>query len=394
MRRIALLCLLPLCATTLACRQSASAEQAAAHGGSPAGSVRADTTRPTVAEVLKAEGIVSVADSVRADSARRDSVARGLLVERHDTLAATAASPKPAAAADTAGRDSASAAAKTAAKPAPKKRPWPTGPEPLPGAVLPGKRVIAFYGNPITTKLGILGRVPPKQMLDSLEKIAQSWQRADTTRGVMPALHLIASVASAHPGKDGMYRNRMSDATIETVAKWAEERGWVMFVDLQVGQSDIAKELEWIKPWLARPYMHLALDPEFAMYRKPEGRRVPGKYIGIMDAADVNKASRVLAKMVDSLGLPPKMLVVHRFTDHMLTNASKIELDPRVQVVIDMDGFGPPSLKRGTWKRVILREPVQWTGWKLFFNPRNDKPMMKPSEVLELDPQPVYIQYQ
>jgi hypothetical protein len=38
------------------------------------------------------------------------------------------------------------------------------------------------------------------------------------------------------------------------------------------------------------------------------------------------------------------VLVVHRFTRHMLTGYKRITLDPPVQIVIDLDRWGPPSL--------------------------------------------------
>jgi hypothetical protein len=40
----------------------------------------------------------------------------------------------------------------------------------------------------------------------------------------------------------------------------------------------------------------------------------------------------------------------------------------------------------------VVRHPVQYTGFKLFF--KNDHPMMTPKQVLELYPRPMYIQYQ
>ena len=69
--------------------------------------------------------------------------------------------------------------------------------------------------------------------------------------------------------------------------------------------------------------------------------------MGNMDASEVNHAVDVLAKLVEEHQLPPKLLVVHRFTRNMLKNASRIKLDPRVQVVIDMDGYGPHGSKMG-----------------------------------------------
>ena len=40
----------------------------------------------------------------------------------------------------------------------------------------------------------------------------------------------------------------------------------------------------------------------------------PGKKIGTYDAEDVNYAVKFLAGVVDKYKLPPKVLIVHRFT--------------------------------------------------------------------------------
>ena len=277
-----------------------------------------------------------------------------------------------------------------AVHPAAVHRTWPPPPLPLAEALLPTHRIVAFYGNPLTTRLGILGRIPPTRMLDSLTRVAALWQAADSSVTVRPALHMIVTVAQGLPGKDAKHRLRTGDSTIAQVARWAEARGWLLFLDIQVGNSTVADELPHLLPFLRRPYVHLALDPEFAMH----GHGKPGRRIGTMDATEINHAVRTLAQLVTDSGLPPKVLVVHRFTNKMLTNAGAIERDPRVQVVIDMDGFGPPSLKRATWRHVVLSEPVQYTGWKLFLDPRLDQPMMRPDQVIAMWPAPLYIQYQ
>jgi hypothetical protein len=266
---------------------------------------------------------------------------------------------------------------------------WPVkGPAPLPGSLLPEHRIIAFYGNPNSIRMGILGQLPPEEMLPKLERTAEEWARADPGRPVMPALHLIATVAQGKPGAGHKYRLRHSDRLIEQVLGWAEERGWVVFLDVQIGHSTVPDELPHLVKYLERPYVHLALDPEFAM--KLGG--IPGRRIGTLDASDVNYAVRLLADIVDRKKVPPKVLVVHRFTQRMLTNHDKITLDPRVQVVVDMDGFGAPWLKEDGYKFFIVPEPVQYTGFKLFF--KNDKPMMTPEQVIRLWPVPLYIQYQ
>ncbi len=236
--------------------------------------------------------------------------------------------------------------------------------------------------------MGVLGELPPDSMMAQLRTTAAEWAAADSSLQVQPALHLIVTVAQGKPGRDGMHRLRMPNELIDRVAGWAESNNWLLFLDIQVGHSTVQKELPRLLPYLARPYIHLALDPEFSM----KDGTSPGRRIGTMDAEDVNYASRTLAGLVDSLKLPPKVLIVHRFTQRMLTNYRDIALDARVQLVIDMDGFGGRPLKRSVYRDFIVKEPVQFTGFKLFY--KNDRPMMTPDEVLSLSPQPVYIQYQ
>ena len=267
---------------------------------------------------------------------------------------------------------------------------WPVKtPRPLPGSIIPEHRIVAFYGNPLSKRMGILGEIPPDEMLTRLEKVATEWAAADSGQKVLPALHLIATVAQGYPGPARKYRLQMPDSVIRRVAGWAEDRGWLLFLDIQVGVSNVEDELEVLLPYLRQPFIHLALDPEFAM---KDGKRPGTDWMGRMDASEVNHAVGVLARIVEEHQLPPKVLVVHRFTRNMLTNASQIRLDPRVQVVIDMDGWGTPGSKMGAYRWFVVRHPVQYTGFKLFY--KNDKPMMTPQQVLELYPKPMYIQYQ
>ena len=275
-------------------------------------------------------------------------------------------------------------------KPAPV---WPVkGPLPLPGSILPDKRIVAFYGNPLSTRMGILGALPPERMLAKLDTVVASWREADPTTPVQPALHLIAVVAQGSAGRDGKYRARMADTLIDRVLTWAQSRDAIVFLDLQVGKSTVQEELPRLSRYLSLPNVHLGIDPEFSMKR---GGR-PGERVGTYDAADINFAASYLAGLVTQHNLPPKVLVVHRFTRPMVTNSRKIALDPRVQIVMHMDGWGWPSLKKESYRRYIYEEPVQFTGFKLFY--RNDTKsgyaLMTPSEVLRLAPKPLYIQYQ
>lgn len=260
----------------------------------------------------------------------------------------------------------------------------------MPGAILPRERIIAFYGNPLSRRMGILGEFDSDEMLRRLDAEVAEWKRLDPSRPVRPALHLIAVVAQADPGRDSMYRARMRDTLIERVASWAATRNALVFLDVQVGRSTLQKELPRLAPFLQRPNFHLGIDPEFSM----KGRGIPGKRIGTFDAADINYATQFLADLVEEHDLPPKILVVHRFTRAGVTNHRRIRLDPRVQFVMHMDGFGPPTLKRDTYWRWVKQEPVQFAGWKQFTKAKNDRPPTPRSEILRLWPAPLYIQIQ
>jgi hypothetical protein len=266
---------------------------------------------------------------------------------------------------------------------------WPVkGPAALPGALLPDYLIVAFYGNPKSHKMGILGQLPPEEMLPRLEAAATEWAKVERGRKVLPALHMVVTVAQAKPGQGGMYRLRHPDELIQRVLSWAEDRRWIVFLDVQIGGSSVAEELPRLVQYLERPYVHLALDPEYAM----QLGGIPGKRVGTLDAAQVNEAVQLLATIVDQQNIPPKVLVVHRFSRGMLTNYQQIKLDQRVQVVVNMDGFGTPRIKEDAYKFYVALEPVQFTGFKLFY--KKDRPMMPPERVLALTPKPVYIQYQ
>jgi hypothetical protein len=274
---------------------------------------------------------------------------------------------------------------------------WPVknSPLPLPGAILPFKRVIAFYGNFYSTRMGILGELPPDQMLEKLKGEAKKWEAADPTTPVQPALHYIAVTAQGAPGKDGKYRSRMPFAQIDKAIDYAARINAIVFLDIQVGWSTLEQEIPQLEQYLKMPNVHLGIDPEFSM--KNSGRK-PGTIIGTFDAADVNYATSYLAKLVRDNNLPPKILVVHRFTRGMLTNYQQIKLHPEVQIVSHMDGWGFPAKKVSSYQIAQITQPIQFTGFKLFYKNDIKTPpwtaIMTPEQVVKLYPRPIYIQYQ
>ncbi len=265
-------------------------------------------------------------------------------------------------------------------------------PYPLAGALLPFHRVVAYYGNFYSKRMGVLGEYPEDEMLEMLQSEAKKWERADTLTPVVPAIHYIAVTAQQNPGKGEKYRLRMPKAQIEKAVGLAQKIDAIVILDIQVGLSSLEAELPQLDSFLAMPNVHLGIDPEFSM---KTGAR-PGKKIGSFDAEEVNYAARYLAGLVKLYKLPPKMLIVHRFTKPMLTNYQDIKPLPEVQIVVQMDGWGGKAKKKGTYRQVIYPEPVQFTGFKIFYkhDTKQATQEMQPEEVLKLVPKPIYIQYQ
>lgn len=271
---------------------------------------------------------------------------------------------------------------------------WPVKTDyPLAGALLPFNRIVAFYGNLYSTKMGVLGEYPREIMLKKLKEEVAKWQAADSTVKVIPALHYIATTAQGSPGKGDKYRLRMPFKQIDSVISMAKEINALVFIDIQVGHSTVQEEVPLFEHYFKMPNVHFGIDPEFSM----KGGQKPGSAIGTFDAADVNFVSNYLAKLVKENNLPPKILVVHRFTRAMVTNYKQIKLQPQIQIVMDMDGWGAQARKINTYKQFIYAEPVQFTGFKLFYKNDYREPksrMMTPEEVLKLKPKPMYVQYQ
>ncbi|MDQ6812686.1 MAG: hypothetical protein M3040_02935, partial [Bacteroidota bacterium] len=242
---------------------------------------------------------------------------------------------------------------------------WPAkAPYPLSGALLPFNRIVAFYGNLFSKKMGVLGELPKGQMLAKLKSEVAKWQKADPSVPVIPALHYVAVTAQGTPQKDNMYRYRMPFKQIDTILSWAKEINGQVFVDIQVAHSNVRTEVPLLEPYLKMPNVHLGIDPEFSL----KNGEIPGSKIGTFNPDDINSAIDFLADLVRKNNLPPKILVVHRFTQGMVTGFEQIKKVPEVQIVMDMDGWGPKFLKRSTYLRYIKKEPVQFTGFKLFYH--------------------------
>jgi hypothetical protein len=265
-------------------------------------------------------------------------------------------------------------------------------PYPRAGALLPFNRIVAYYGNLLSTKMGVLGEYPEDEMLQKLQDVTNEWRDADPETPVIPALDYIVTTAQGAPGDLGLYRAAMQDTEVDKIITMAKKTNAIVILDFQVGLSTIQHDLPLYRKYLEMPNVHIALDPEFSMKHNEK----PGSVIGTFDADDINFAINYVSEIVKKNNIPPKIVVVHRFTQNMVTNYQNIEVTPETEFVMDMDGWGKADHKMKTYN-LITSEPVQFTGFKLFY--KNDfrlpgSTMMTPKQVLKLKPAPLFIQYQ
>ena len=254
--------------------------------------------------------------------------------------------------------------------------------------ILPESRVVAYYGHPNADSMGILGLYDPEELHAQLRDQARAYERADPDRPVVMAFELIASVAQPEPGPDGTYLLYTDHDTIRDFVEFTQANDLLLILDIQIGRTSVEEEMALIEEFLAEPNVHLAIDPEFSM--GPD--EVPNIDIGSVDAEDINFAQAELARLVEEHDLPPKLLIVHRFTDGMITDADDIDEVESVQFILDFDGFGDPVSKQEGYGLYANEDSVEFTGIKLFYD--QDRPLMQPEDVINLDPSPDFVMYQ
>jgi hypothetical protein len=251
--------------------------------------------------------------------------------------------------------------------------------------ILPGHRVIAFYGAPQSPELGTLGIGTPEQAGRRLRHQAAKFRSA--RHPVLPAFELLAAVANQAPGDDGLYRTRQSGNTIARYLAAARRARALLILDIQPGHADFMTETRALEPWLREPDVSLALDPE---WHTPGG--VPGKVIGSVDALAVNDVSAYLSGIVQARRLPQKLLVVHRFTAGMIRDDRLLVQRPGVALAVNVDGFGDRANKLARYHALTGATGGVYDGLKLFY--KEDTNLMTPREVLHLEPAPALVVYE
>jgi hypothetical protein len=252
-------------------------------------------------------------------------------------------------------------------------------------SVLPEHRVVAYYGAPQSRELGALGIGTPDGAARRLARTARGYARPD--RPELPALELIAVIANADPGDDGMYRSRQQDKVIRRYLRAARRAKALLLLDIQPGRSDFFTETTRLEKWLKEPDVSLALDPE---WRVGDGE-VPGQVIGHVSTREVNATSAWLAQLVERENLPEKLFVIHQFTDDMVDH-TKLKQREQLATVLNVDGFGEQEIKKAKYRRFAREAREFHPGFKLFFE--EDTDLMTPRQVMRLRPRPDLIVYE
>lgn len=281
------------------------------------------------------------------------------------------------------------AAAVSAVKASKSKPVKPKPPPELPGGgrrLFPGHRIVAYYGAPGSDQLGALGIGTPDQAGQKLLAQARPYRRGG--RKLLPAMELIAVVATGGPGDDGTYTHRQSFATVKRYLAAARKIHALLILDLQPGHAKFMDLTKHYGRFLREPDVGLALDPEWAT-----PNAVPGTVIGSTDAATVNSVSAYVARVVRRYRLPDKLLIVHQFTDSMIRNKQQLRRRKGVAIVLNVDGFGAQPIKIAKYDDFTHpRRRGFHPGFKLFYH--EDTDTMTPQQVLRLRPRPEVVIYE
>lgn len=245
-------------------------------------------------------------------------------------------------------------------------------------------RLVAFYGSPTGPGLGILGELPREQMhAQLLATIGQYEPLSD--RLILPTYHLVTTVANPYPPG---YHHHVGLELIEQWVAEAEVGETAVILDIQPGYADLLVEFGRIEHLLYEPHVHLAIDPEFTM----QSGEIPGVNVGQLYAAQINQIQTRLNEVGAAIGLN-RVLILHQFLPSMLPDKAAIEDYPFVEIVIDGDGVGPAGVKIYNYTTYASEPAFEFGGFKLFPTD-GDYPLMSPTDVMNLMPQPVLIIYQ
>ncbi|MDX6260515.1 MAG: hypothetical protein QOH84_2203, partial [Kribbellaceae bacterium] len=249
-------------------------------------------------------------------------------------------------------------------------------------------QLVGYVGLPGSPALGPLDKDLDAKA-DKLDKLASSYAVGRTP---LPVLELIVVVANGKPGKDGKYRNRLSDEKIESYLQVAREHKMLLLLDIQPGRAKILDEVKRQERWLKEPDIGLAFDPEWAV----GPGQVPGRVFGHTSGGELDGVAKYLSGLVAQHDLPEKVFVFHQLSARIVSNEKALKQHPGVVTIKSVDGIGNRSDKESTWRKLTptMAAGVH-AGFKLFYEEdTRHGPLMTPAQVMALRPRPEFVVYE
>jgi len=250
--------------------------------------------------------------------------------------------------------------------------------------------VVGYYGNPSSKIMGIVGRLPMRELGVELKKMAEEYDALNGERGVIPAIYLVHG--TCQPGGE---INLIKESVLLEYIRFAARNGFLIYIDHQIGKYPPEKAIRTLLPYLRFANVHLAIDVEWRTDR-------PMKEIGSIDADELNRLQDIMQRYMKENNIPgTRQLVFHQFNAKMVRNITRVKAgkDP-VMLVHTTSGWGSPQAKLSTHDRNSRVTNIPDKGFKLWFYYSSkkgvhfDHPLMSPAQVLKLLPQPGLILYQ
>lgn len=255
----------------------------------------------------------------------------------------------------------------------------------------------------------ILGHLGTYEDLNSMAKDIDKWiepiKKNNDQKGVIPAIHLIYAMAIPCKPESNclLYLNGKTDEIISKYIEPAAARGWAVILDTQLGRSTPVEQVNRMieRGYLKYDNVHVAIDPEFHSH---PGHDNPGIPIGTIESKQINEVQRILDDYVKANALrTKKILIVHQFGDpnvndgvpFMIQNKKELKTFDRVDLVVDMDGFGGQEIKVFKYNKITdddIYPFIRFRGIKIFYpnqwekHGHYDKPPMDMDQIFGIKP--------
>ena len=255
--------------------------------------------------------------------------------------------------------------------------------------LFPEYRLVGYSGYPGAAALGRLGTGDIDERLEEIERVGADYLRG---RKLLPVMELIAVTVHSEPGGDGLYRSRVKDEIVESWLETAREHEAILLLNIQPGRATFIDEVKHLEKWLVEPDVGLALDPEWSV--SPDD--VPGEVYGHPTGPVLDEVATYVAGLVAEHNLPEKIVLYHQLHADIVSEEDKLVPHEGVALVKSIDGIGSAAAKVNTWNKISGQTPDHvHLGFKLFYEEdARHGPLMSADQVMELQPEPVYVLYE